>query len=42
MTSTAIAPAADGTLTIAIAPGEANNNANHFTYLGVLEIKIAQ
>ncbi|WP_157837076.1 SGNH/GDSL hydrolase family protein [Geminisphaera colitermitum] len=42
VTSTAIAPAADGTLTIAIAPGEANNNANHFTYLGVLEIKIAQ
>ncbi len=40
VTSSAVAPKADGSLVIAIAPGEANNNANHFTYLGVLEIKI--
>ncbi len=36
-----LAPAADGTLTVTITPAESNNNANHFTYLGVLEIHIA-
>ncbi len=33
--------APDGTLLIRITPGPDNNNANHFTYLGVLEIKPA-
>ena len=31
-------PAADGTITISIAPGPNNDNANHFTYLGALQI----
>ncbi len=36
---TAAAPDANGELTVALAPGPNNNNANHFVYLGVLEIK---
>lgn len=36
-----LVPKADGTLTIVISPAPANDNANHFTYLGVLEIRIA-
>lgn len=40
--STAIAenmkPASDGTITINIAPGPNNDNGNHFTYLGALQI----
>ena len=31
-------PAADGTITISIAPGPNNDNGNHFTYLGALQI----
>ncbi|MDA0751962.1 MAG: hypothetical protein O2964_14745 [Verrucomicrobia bacterium] len=40
--STAIAenmkPSSDGTITIHIAPGPNNDNGNHFTYLGALQI----
>lgn len=35
---TNVAPDAAGEITIALTPGPNNNNANHFTYLGVLEI----
>lgn len=38
----ALAPAADGTLLITLTPGAANTNANHFMYLGVLEITVVQ
>ncbi|MCP5524181.1 MAG: hypothetical protein H7A46_21820 [Verrucomicrobiales bacterium] len=31
-------PTANGDLTIALAPSDNNNNANHFTYLGVLRL----
>ena len=31
-------PTPEGELSIAIAPGKANDNGNHFTYLGVLQI----
>ncbi len=34
----AVAPDANGEITIALAPGPNNNNANHFVYLGVLQI----
>ncbi len=33
-----ILPRADGSLDIALSPGPRNNNANHFTYLGVLRL----
>jgi lysophospholipase L1-like esterase len=33
-----IAPTAEGEITISLSPTDANNNANHFTYLGVLEV----
>jgi hypothetical protein len=33
-----IAPSAAGEITISLAPTAANNNANHFTYLGVLRV----
>ncbi|MGK0189832.1 MAG: hypothetical protein ACI9R3_005650 [Verrucomicrobiales bacterium] len=33
-----IGPAADGTITVAISPGQNNTNGNHFTYLGVMQI----
>ncbi len=32
-------PAGDGSLAVALSPGPGNNNANHFTYLGVLQIE---
>ena len=35
---TGMRPTANGDLTIALAPSAQNNNANHFTYLGVLRI----
>lgn len=34
----AVTPRANGTVTITLTPGPTNNNGNHFTYLGVLEI----
>lgn len=34
-----IRPTAEGEITISLAPTAANNNANHFTYLGVLKIQ---
>ncbi len=34
----AITPTADGDITISLAPTANNNNANHFTYLGVLRM----
>lgn len=33
-----VAPDANGEITIALTPGPNNNNANHFVYLGVLQI----
>lgn len=33
-----VAPDASGQITIALTPGPNNNNANHFTYLGLLQI----
>ncbi len=33
-----IRPDNDGSLTISLTPGPGNNNANHFTYLGVLQV----
>jgi len=36
---TGIAPDSAGEITIRLAPGAANNNANHFTYLGALKIE---
>lgn len=33
-----VKPAADGTFTVRIAPGPSNDNGNHFTYLGALQI----
>ena len=42
VTNTAVAsgvtPSAEGEVTISLAPGPNNNNANHFTYLGVMKI----
>jgi hypothetical protein len=35
---TQLAPDAEGALTVTLTPGPNNNNANHFTYLGVLRI----
>ena len=35
----AIAPTAEGEITISLAPGAANNNGNHFTYLGVMRVE---
>jgi len=35
----AIAPTAEGEITISLAPGVANNNGNHFTYLGVMKLE---
>lgn len=37
-TVAAIRPSASGDVTIRLTPAPANNNANHFTYLGVLKI----
>ncbi|MGE3310012.1 MAG: GDSL-type esterase/lipase family protein [Limisphaerales bacterium] len=36
---TGVAPGPDGVLAIALSPGPANNNANHFVYLGALRIE---
>jgi hypothetical protein len=36
-----VAPNVDGEISIALTPGPNNNNGNHFTYLGVLEISIS-
>lgn len=33
-----IAPTASGEITISLAPSAKNNNANHFTYLGVMKV----
>jgi hypothetical protein len=33
-----VSPAASGEITISLAPTAANNNANHFTYIGVLKV----
>lgn len=33
-----ILPDVDGAITVALTPGPQNNNANHFTYLGVLRV----
>ncbi len=38
VTASAVQPSASGEITISLAPGPSNNNANHFTYLGVLGI----
>lgn len=38
VTSAFLAPSVSGTLVLDIDPSAANNNANHFTYLGVIEI----
>jgi hypothetical protein len=38
---TGIAPDAAGEITISIAPTENNDNANHFTYLGVMKLEPA-
>lgn len=35
---TQLAPDAEGAITVTLTPGPNNNNANHFTYLGVLRI----
>jgi hypothetical protein len=35
----AVLPDAEGIIEIALAPGPNNNNANHFTYLGVLQLE---
>ncbi|MCB1095025.1 MAG: Ig-like domain-containing protein, partial [Verrucomicrobiae bacterium] len=39
VTLAGIVPGDDGVITIAIAPGADNDNANHFTYLGALQIE---
>lgn len=39
VTLTDMVPTAAGEITISLAPTAANNNANHFTYLGVLKIE---
>jgi lysophospholipase L1-like esterase len=36
-----IQPSEDGTMTIALTPGPGNNNANHFTYLGVFRLEVS-
>jgi hypothetical protein len=38
---TAIAPTAEGEITISLSPGAANNNGYHFTYLGVMRLEPA-
>jgi hypothetical protein len=38
VTVTDIRPTEAGEVTIALTPGPANNNANHFTYLGVMKV----
>ena len=38
-TIASISPANSGVLTISLTPGPNNNNANHFTYLGVLRVE---
>ena len=35
----AIAPTAKGEITISLAPGDANNNSYHFTYLGAMRME---
>jgi len=35
----AIAPTAEGEITISLSPGAANNNGNHFTYLGAMRLE---
>jgi lysophospholipase L1-like esterase len=37
---TGVRPTRDGELIIALTPGPNNNNANHFTYLGVLKLEL--
>ncbi len=37
-----IPPTAEGEITISLAPTENNNNANHFTYLGVLRVRSSE
>jgi lysophospholipase L1-like esterase len=39
VTLTGIAPTAEGEITISLAPTAANNNGNHFTYLGALKVE---
>ena len=39
VTAENVAPDVSGEITIGLTPGPNNNNANHFTYLGVLEIE---
>lgn len=34
-----VAPNVDGEIVIALTPGPNNNNGNHFTYLGILEVR---
>lgn len=34
-------PTADGEITVALTPGENNDNGNHFTYLGVMKVIFA-
>ncbi len=41
VTLTGMIPTAEGEITISLAPTEANNNANHFTYLGVMKMETA-
>jgi hypothetical protein len=38
VTASSIAPNANGEITIALTPGPNNDNGNHFTYLGALQI----
>lgn len=38
VTYSQMAQTLDGEITISLSPGAANNNSNHFTYLGVLEM----
>jgi hypothetical protein len=42
VTVAAFAPDALGEITIGLTPAPANNNGNHFTYLGVLKVQPAQ
>lgn len=41
ITASGMRPTAEGEITVSIAPTSRNNNANHFTYLGVLKLSVS-
>lgn len=42
VSTTAVTPTSAGEITVSMAPSPSNNNANHFTYLGVMKLAVFQ